>query len=164
MKKLLFFLIIPLFAFSVHNFHLSNTKVVYKKEKQSVQITMRCFIDDIENSINEIENVSLELGTSKEHINASKFLNNYLLNHLNIKINNINTELNFLGNEFEKDIVFFYLEIENVESINSILVKNTVLLSNFEDQQNIIKLIINNKKKTLLLKNGNIQESYIYTE
>ena len=58
------------------------------------------------------------------------------------------------GKEYEDDIVYFYLEIDSVQSISTIKIENKVLLKEFDDQQNVIKLNINDKKNTFYLKNG----------
>lgn len=158
MKKWLYFLIIPLFAFTLHKFHLSNTKVVYDTEEKSVQITMRCFVDDIEKVINQENNITLELGNEREIIEAQKYLKEYLNANFEIRINNKIQNTAYLGKEIEKDIIFFYLEIENVQDVSSIQIKNTVLLETFEDQQNVIRVEIKGKKKTFVLKNDNYVE------
>ncbi len=158
MKKWLYFLIIPLFAFTLHKFHLSNTKVVYDTEEKSVQIIMRCFVDDIEKVINQDNNITLELGNEREIIEAQKYLKEYLNANFEIRIDNIIQNTAYLGKEIEKDIIFFYLEIENVQDVSSIQIKNTVLLETFEDQQNVIRIEIKGKKKTFVLKNDNYIE------
>ena len=45
-------LLIPLFAFTMHKYYLSSTKIEYKKESKTIQITMRFFIDDLQETIN----------------------------------------------------------------------------------------------------------------
>jgi len=163
MKKIIF-LIIPfiLLAFSLHKFHLSNTKVVYNEKDKAVQITMRCFVDDIEKTIDESNNISLELGNERQLKNADKFLKEYLLDNFSISINNKDKSINYIGNEVEKDIVFFYFEINNISHVSSIKVVNKILLNTFDDQQNVVRLEINDKKKTIVLKNGNyINESQL---
>ena len=51
-KFLIIIFIIPLFAFtSMHKYYISVTQINYVKEKESVQITSRLFIDDFENAL-----------------------------------------------------------------------------------------------------------------
>ena len=161
MKKIIFLIpLFILFAFGLHKFHLSNTKVVYNEKDKAVQITMRCFVDDIEKTIDEGNNISIELGNERQLKNADKFLKEYLLDNFSISINDKNKSINYLGNEVEKDIVFFYFEINNIPSFSKISVKNTVLLNTFDDQQNIVRLEVNKKKKTFILKNNHFVDEF----
>lgn len=161
-QKLIYIVILPIFAFTMHKFHLSLTKIKFNKEEQTIQITMRCFIDDIEKAINDKNNIVLELATGLEHKQADSLIQKYILENFEIQIDKQKQILNYLGKEYEKDIVYFYLEIDSIVTIATIKVENKVLLKEFEDQQNIIKLSINNKKKTILLKNKEYSNSIDY--
>jgi len=161
-QKLIYILILPIFAFTMHKYHLSLTKIKFNKEEHTIQITMRCFIDDIEKVINEKNNIALELESKLEHKQADSLIEKYILEEFKIQINKQKQNLNYLGKEYEKDIVYFYLEIDSIKSITTIKVENKVLLKEFEDQQNIIKLNINNKKKTFLLKNDEFSDTINY--
>jgi len=63
--------------------------------------------------------------------------------------------INFLGKEYENNVVYFYIEIDRVPQIKSIGVQNTLLMDEFDTQQNIIKLNINNQKRTMILNRSN---------
>lgn len=157
MKKIILLItILFLSAFSMHNYHISLTKVVLSK--QALQITMRCFIDDMETAINKTENIKSELDTKREIENVDQYFKSYLLNNFKVKLNKEYQELNFIGKEYEKDIVYFYFEIDSIKTIKSIEIENNILLKTFDDQQNIIKININNLKKTFYLKNSNPKE------
>jgi len=161
MKRILFLLAIFLsFAFTLHKFHLSNTKIVFNKEEKSLQITMRCFVDDIEDTIDDENGVILELGNDRELKNSDVYLKKYLLDNFKISIDNENKSIHYLGKEVEKDIIFFYLEIDSIQQIKSLKIENKVLLNVFDDQQNVIRLEINNQKKTTVLKKDNYYVEY----
>ncbi len=156
MKKYFYLLIIPiLLSFNLHKLHLSNTKIVFDKRENTLQITMRCFADDIENVLNKNNNLVLELGNDRELEKSDELIKAYLSEKFKISINKSPIKWDYLGKEFEKDIVYFYLEINAVAAtISHIKVTNNVLLEEFDDQQNIIRLSLNDKKKTFVLKNN----------
>jgi len=155
-RKISILLIIPLFfGFALHKFHLSNTKVVYNTKEKSLQITMRCFVDDIENSLNKSNKILLELGNDRELKDANQYLKDYLLNNFKVEVNHQNKEIIYLGKEIEKNIIYFYLEIDSVSNISSIRVENKVLFESFNDQQNVVRLQLNDTKKTFVLKENN---------
>ena len=64
----------------------------------------------------------------------------------------------YLGKEYEHDIVYIYLEIENVKEINTIQVQNAMLFEEFEAQQNFIKLTLGEIQKTFILVKANDKE------
>ncbi len=129
---------------------MSLTKIVYNKEKQ-LQITMRFFIDDIENDINTKYNIVSEIGTDREFKKIDSIYTLYLKNTFKLQVNNSDINLTFIGKEYEQDLIYFYLESKKIENINSINITNKVLFDLFSDQQNITKTTINNTKKTFFL-------------
>ena len=148
-------MILPLLAFTLHKYYISLTKIDYIKEKKAVQITMRFFIDDVENTINSRFNNSFELATKNELSDSDKFLALYINQKFKVTINDQVKSYEYLGKEYENDVVYFYLEITNVENIKSIEVQNRMLFEEFEEQQNFIKLNINNQHKTFILIRNN---------
>lgn len=157
-KKTIFLLIIPLFAFTAHKYYVSMTKIKYVKEESSIQITMRFFIDDIEKTLNNRFKKDFKLATTEELQNTDKFLNLYIHQKFEIQINNQLIEYSFLGKKYDNDVMFFYMESTGIENINSIEVKNSMLLETFEEQQNFIKLYMNDQIKTMVLMRDNDKE------
>ena len=140
MKKIFILLfILPLFSFSVHKYYISLTEIEYKEKTQSVQMIMNVFIDDIETAINKDYNVDLQLTTKDEFKKVDELFLNYLQKHFKIKVNNNDVTYNFIGKEYDGDIVYFYLEVENIKTLNSIEIHNDVLVNHFPEQQNLIK-------------------------
>jgi len=144
-------LLIPLFAFTMHKYYLSSTKIEYKKESKTIQITMRFFIDDLQETINSTYSKDVELALPNEPKEIDSLIINYVSKKLEVIINTNKKAYSFLGKEYNNDEIYIYLEIENVELINLIEIKNNMLMEIFPEQQNIIKLYINDLKKTFLL-------------
>ncbi len=155
MKTIKIFLLIaciPLLAFtSFHKYYISVTQVDYIQKQLSVQITTRIFIDDFEKVLRERYNQDIVLAGKEETKDANKYIEKYLEDKIKVKINNQEMTLNFIGKEYDTDIVLGYLEIPNVKQINSIEITNEVLFDLFDEQQNMIKTKINSKEKSFLL-------------
>ncbi len=88
-KILFLILIIPLFAFGLHKYYISLTKIDYVEKERSVQITMRFFIDDIEKTLENRYETELELATDQENKNANLFLEKYIASKFEVTINHI---------------------------------------------------------------------------
>ena len=158
LKNLLWILIIPLFAFGSHKYYISLTKIDFIEKEKSVQITMRFFIDDIETTLESRYDVELDLATKEENKKANVYLEKYIRSKFEIIINQDIKNFNFLGKEYENDLVFFYLEIVDIVSIDQISVQNKMLFEDFPEQKNFIKININNFKKTFVLRKDNDKE------
>lgn len=152
LKPFLFLLIIPLFAFTVfHKYYMSVTQIEYIEDKQSVQLITRIFIDDFEKLLRERYDESITLADKNEPTTVDLYIERYLSEKIKIKINDKDADLIFIGKEYDIDIVRCYLEIEDVDEINSFEISNQVLFDVFEEQKNIIKTDINSKQKSFIL-------------
>ncbi|WP_347175422.1 DUF6702 family protein [Polaribacter uvawellassae] len=150
-KLLLLLLIVPFFAFTAHKFYLSLTQIEYNSKNKSVEVIINVFIDDIETALTKIYNKKFELDTKNEFADSDTYFLEYLQKHVNFKIDGKSFNYNYLGKEYDGDVVFFYLEIKNVPPLKEIEIDNTILLEHFPDQQNLVKSKVNKKHKSVLL-------------
>lgn len=151
-KILLVILVLPLFAYTTaHKFYVTVTQVNYIKEKQSVQIISRIFIDDFEELIRQRYDEDITLDASKEEMLIDFYIERYLQEKIQIKINDSIKKLVFIGKEYEDDIIYCYLEIENIKAIKSFEITNQILFDLFDEQQNIVRTNINSKNKSFIL-------------
>jgi hypothetical protein len=159
MKTLKFtfiFILLPLLAFTtVHKYYVSVTKIEYVKEKESVQIISRIFIDDFEKLLRERYDENIILNSENELSTIDLYIERYLADKLKIDINGKACKFNYLGKEYEDDIVFCYMEIEKIEYIKTFEISNAILLDMFDEQENIVRTNINGKRKSFILNNGN---------
>ena len=151
-KYLLVIIVLPLLAFTTaHKYYVSVTQIDYIKEKQSIQIISRIFIDDFESLIRQRYDEDVTLGKKNESMKVNVYIEKYLKEKIKIKINGEEVFLNFIGKEYEDDIVNCYLEIENVKEIKSFEIANHVLFDLYKEQQNIVRTFINSKHKSFIL-------------
>ena len=145
-------LIVPLLSFTkLHKFYVSVTEIEHVKEQQSVQIISRVFIDDFENLLRQRYEEDITLAIENENPLVDYYTEKYLNDKLRITINNKRQKFNFLGKEYEDDIMLCYMEIMDIDSISNIEVSNKILFELFSDQKNIVRLKMNDINKSLLL-------------
>lgn len=150
-KTILLLVILPLLSFSAHKYYISLTQIKFSPKEKSVQIIINVFIDDIELALNKDYNIDLQLTTKNELKENDFYFKKYLREKLQLKINTISKEFNYIGKEFDGDLVYFYLEIEDIEKVESIDITNKILIKHFPDQQNLIKSKVLDKNKSELL-------------
>ncbi len=124
---------------------------ISEEEEQALQITMRFFIDDVENTLESRYDTELELDTPAEAKNSDFYIQKYLAQKFKITVNDQLVKLNYIGKEYNNDVVYFYLEALHIDSIKSIEVESKMLYEEFPDQENFIKLNVKNIKKTYIL-------------
>ncbi|MFD0989708.1 DUF6702 family protein [Mariniflexile jejuense] len=140
------------FSFTaLHDYYVSVTQIDYSKEKQSVQITSRIFLSDIESVLRQRYDRSISFGEALEPKNIDTYIQQYLREKLTIKINGEKVNFVFIGKEYDYDIMKCYLEIPKVKSIKSFEISNKVLFDIIQEQQNIIKTNINSQQKSAIL-------------
>jgi len=140
---------------STHEYYVSVTKVEYIKDQKAVQIISQIFIDDFEKLIQQRYDDAIALDILDESDMVEVYMEKYLKAKLDIKINTSNTEFKFLGKEYKDDIVYCYIEIENIPEIKTMEITNEALFDLYEDQQNIVRTKINGKDKSFILVSGN---------
>tara|TARA_B110000003_G_scaffold276509_1_gene323411 strand:+ start:912 stop:1403 length:492 start_codon:yes stop_codon:yes gene_type:complete len=155
-KKIMFFFLIPLLAFSSHKYYVSLTQIEYNQEEKSLEIIINVFMDDIEFALDKDYNINLNLTSKKELKDADVYFNKYLTKNLTFTINNELVKFTYIGKEYEGDLVYFYLEIAVKDKPTSLEVLNSILLTYFDQQQNIIKFKNGPKRQSKILsKNTN---------
>jgi hypothetical protein len=153
---LLLFVLLSLLSFSPHKEYYSLTKIDYNEKEKALQITIQVFIYDMELGLNKQYDSKLELGTKREIINSKQIIKNYLIKNFEISIDkNLMSEYDLLGKEYDKDMMYLYLEINNIEEINTVSIRNSVLMETFIEQENIVRLNINKQHKSLILTSEN---------
>ncbi|MFI1771679.1 DUF6702 family protein [Thalassobellus citreus] len=151
-KAIILFCSLSFFAFeTAHDYYISTTQIDYIEEKQSVQITSRLFLSDIESLLRQRYDKDITFGEELKPKNVDTYIESYLHEKISIKINGEKVNFTFLGEEYDYDIMKCYIEIEDVKSIDSFEITNTVLFDLIQEQQNIIKTKINSKQKSFIL-------------
>ena len=154
LKKGLFLLLLPLVAFTTaHKFYVSVTNISYSEKEDALQVITRIFIDDMEMLLEERYDIDGELATDEENPDAKKYIEKYLNAKFAIKIDGNLKKYDFLGWEYDKDVIICYLEIPKIDfpNIKSIEVQNEILTDLFEEQQNVVHFKLNDKKKSFVL-------------
>ena len=140
-------------ASTAHKFYVSTTKIEYVEQQQSVQIISKIFIDDLEEVLRKRYDESIVLDSKDE--SEQDFVKRYLLEKLQITINGIPATLEYIGKEYEIDVIKVYFEINDIVELSTIEIENMVLFDLFDEQQNIIHLKTGESRRSLVLNKEN---------
>ena len=161
-KTFLLLLFIPLLSFSAHKYYLSLTQINFIPESKSVQVILNVFMDDIETALNKDYNIDLQLTTEKELKENDVYFEKYLNEKLRFKVNTVAKKFNYIGKEYDGELVYFYLEIEDINAVNQIEISNKILIKHFPKQENLIKSKVGKVNKSVLLNAENYSEILKY--
>ncbi|MDP2068316.1 MAG: hypothetical protein Q8K04_05055 [Lutibacter sp.] len=139
----------------MHKYYVSLCEIEYLKEKQSVQIILGVFIDDLEFILDKNSGKSLNLASKTEVENVDDYYKKYLSEHLLVSVNSKNQSFKYIGKEYDGDIVRFYLEITDIKELKSLEITNNILINEFPDQKNIVKIKVKDFNKTFYLNKSN---------
>ncbi len=138
-----------LFAFAFHDFHVSVCEVYHNPDSNSLEISMKIFTDDLELAIRQYSDGEFTLLDTEAKNVDSDMLEKYLNQHFQILIDEKDTQLEFVGFEFDYDVILCYLEGKKVRKISTIEIKNEVITEVFADQINLTHFQYNGSMKSL---------------
>lgn len=138
---------------SPHDFHVSNTDIVYRTATSSLEITVHLFVDDVEIALDAYSDEPLYLCTDRERPEAVDLVEEYLRDKFQCLVESKTLEFTFLGKEQDDDLqsMWCYLEIEKVPLPHSLEIRNSLLTEVYDDQKNIVNIGIDSQKKQYLL-------------
>lgn len=131
-----------------HPYHVGSMELKYNVESKTFEITGRFFLDDFENSLTKKNGKPLHFNDPKFKAQLKPALEAYCAENLKLKINNQFVKVNFVGYEEDKESVDVFLESEVVKDPKKVEVSMSFLYNFFNDQINIIHIIVNGERKS----------------
>ena len=137
-----------LFAFSFlmnslqeHPVYMSITEMRYFESHQLFGVEMKLFADDLQSVFEKQHGETIEVGTDREHPEATKYITDYLKTHFKVKVNGKAKEWEFVGRENDDDdpyAIWVYLKIPKVKKPKEIEIQNSILHDFASSQRNIM--------------------------
>ena len=143
----------------IHPYHVGSVEINYNAKTKTFEISAKFFLDDLENSLNAKYNKTLHFGEEKSKAGLDQALENYFAEYFKLKSNNKFLKINYLGFEEDKESVNIYLESEATEMPKKVETAVSLLYSFFDDQMNIVHIIVNGERKSSKL---NYPDRYLY--
>ena len=136
-----------------HEFYVSATKVDYSEKNNSIQCVSRVFLDDLEKSFSFDDYIFSVNKNGKQKFDS--LLKNYLKKNFSLILNDEKLKLSFLGTEIDDDLAIIYFEFLTKKKIDSLVIKNSILMDKISTQKNIIHFSYDSFKRSYLLSKKN---------
>lgn len=140
-------------GFTLHKYYVSLTEVEYRADLNTIQIINSMFIDDLQLALNETYNQNLEIGVSDQNIVDSLSFD-YFTRHFSIESDGRDVNFSLLTSEMDLDEMFLYIEAEQIQPFDKLVIENQLLIPNFPEQTNIVKVKVGKQNKSALLRRG----------
>ena len=143
------------FGFSFHKFYVSVTTIDIRDNK--LEIILYTFPDDLEKAIEQNYKFRIDLDNATDKTRF--YINLYLKNRFEIYVNDQSVSYNFLGFTFENEKIILLMEADLDKKISKIEVVQSWLTDVYPDQQNIVHILYDGKKKSEILNKDYIRFS-----
>lgn len=154
--------LIPLFSFVIHPYYMSVTEIKYQDTSKTLQLSVKLFTSDIENTLKTLGNTRVDLLNDKYKSESEQLLNDYISSRLNISINSKTVNYHLIGFEPEEEAIWVYFESDKTEKPNRIDVSCTLLYEQLPQQINIIHTEIGDQKQSTKLANPDSKTFFTY--
>lgn len=148
MKKILYitgiFALLSLMSFVVSDFYSSMTKVDYVDGSKTLKFTSKINAGHISDAI------KINRNTAGFEAEVKKYVNN----NFDVYVNGSAKTLTFTGSQVSGETVWAYFEANGISEINSLKIKNTILLGAFPKQINIVNVAYKGNQKTMNFQRG----------
>lgn len=148
MKKFLkisgFFALLALMSFIKADFYSSMTKIDYVEGSKTLKFTTKMNTAHVSNALNINPNTAAFEAEVKKYVN-SKF---------SVSVDGVPQRLTFTGSQVNGESVWVYYETSGVSDINSLKIKNSLLLDTYPKQINIVNISYKGNQKTITFQRG----------
>jgi hypothetical protein len=135
----------------MHPFYVSVTDISHNDKDKTLEISVKLFIDDFETSLGKTYNQPVDLGQPKDATKVNQQIFEYLQQHLQVSVNGKPVRLEFVGYERERESAWCYVQVNDVNSVAEIQVRNTLLYDSFDKQINIMHVNTKGVRKSTRL-------------
>ncbi len=131
-------------SFAAVDFYSSMTKVDYVEGSKTLKFTTKMNTSHISDAI------KINPSTAGFEAEVKKYVNN----NFDLYVNGSAKTLTFTGSQVNGESVWVYFEANGISDIDRLKIKNTILLSAFPKQMNIVNVAYKGNQKTMNFQRG----------
>ncbi len=131
-------------SFATAEFYSSMTKVDYLEASKTLKFTTKM------NTAHISDAIKINPNTAGFEAEVKKYVNN----NFDLYVNGGTRTLTFTGSQVNGESVWVYFEANGVTDISTIRIKNTILLSTFPKQFNLVNIAYKGNQKTMNFQRG----------
>jgi ABC-type sugar transport system substrate-binding protein len=134
-----------------HPFHVSVVEIEHNAADKTLEISCKIFTDDFEKILVKNYNTKVDLINPPDHKAMDTLVKKYLRSHLFINADGKPVNFSYLGFEHESEAVYGYFQVDNIASVKKIDITNSLMHDMFDDQVNLMHVIVGGNRKSMKL-------------
>ncbi|HNP24079.1 MAG TPA: hypothetical protein PKM63_15255 [Panacibacter sp.] len=127
-----------------HPFFVSMTDVNFNNSTKELEISVRIFTDDFENTIAKYHQGKVDILHPPDQELMNSYVNDYIQKHLQFTVNDNMVAMKFVGYEQQAESIWTYFEVDNINTVKKIKVFNNLLHDYSDKEINMLHLKANN--------------------
>jgi hypothetical protein len=147
---------------NLHPLHVSTTEINHNATDKTLEISCRVFPDDFESALVKQFKTKADLSSSSMKKEMDTLVKKYICSQLQLKTDGKAVSLTYVGFENDKEAVYVYMQADNVSTVKKIEAVNTLFHNIFDDQVNIMHVIVGGNRKSNKLDYPNTQAIFIF--
>ena len=148
-------LLVQSFWLSLHPFHASVCEIEYNAKTESLEISYRMFLDDLEMALNKKYEAGLDIMKVDQKEKTDKLVEEYLKEQFKFWVDGKKVNISYLGSEIEGYALWCFIEIPKIGKPSTLEVDNNVMLEIFDDQINLVHFNKEDQVRSLKLYKDN---------
>lgn len=136
------------FAKGKHPYHVGSVEINYNTKSNTFEITGRFFLDDLENGLSKKYGGAFHFNDEKYKTKLNDALRKYCAEYFKLKGDGKFLKINYVDYEEDSESVNVYLESETVPVPKKVEAAVSFLYNLFDDQINIVHIIIQGKRES----------------
>lgn len=135
----------------IHPFHVSVVEINHNAADKALEISCKIFTDDFEKVLAQNYKSKVDLTNPPNKAAMDTLVKKYITSHLLLKANGKPVSFSYVGFENEDAAVYGYVEVDNIPSLSKLEIINSLMYDLFDDQVNIMHVIVNGNRKSTKL-------------
>jgi hypothetical protein len=134
--------------------------MVFDSAQSELQVSCKIFTDDFEKTLRKTYIGKIDLLASSLKPKMDSLVADYFGKHLQVKIDNNNLLLKYLGSEQEDDAMIYYLQIDDLVKVKKVEVTDDLLFEYKALQTNLVHVTVGGVRKSARLNNPEAKTSF----
>jgi hypothetical protein len=147
---------------TTHPIYVSVTEIQHNAKDKTLEISCKIFTSDFEAILKSKTKSKINLLQPTDKTLMESLVNQYIQQHLKIKVDGNLKPMEFLGYEQNEDAIQSFFEINNVATLKKIDVQDDILYEYKSEQISIIHVVVDGNRKSTKLVNPNNSFSLNY--
>jgi len=162
MAMILFKWLATILLGTIHPFFVSMTDINYNTKENELEISVRIFTDDLENTLRKYHSENIDVLHPADIRQMNGFVNDYIEKHLQLQVNGSPVQMSFLGYEEQSESIWSYFEVKNINDVQKLNITNSLLHDYNTNQVNMIHAKANDKEYSTKLDYPNTSASFSF--